>query len=130
MNVVSALGAGAPTYLRRAFTNFTWTDECINKWEYIWSILWRLGIRWEWQNSDRYVRRYGDTFKRFSVHNDAVRLDMALPLPNCDIIAEIYTHLLRSRAALLKTDEMNYQPSLEEALHLLEEWIKEYVESS
>ena len=44
---------------RKALRNFTWTNEAISDWEEIWHDLWWLGYKWEWQNSDRYVRRYG-----------------------------------------------------------------------
>ena len=79
---------------RNALRNFTWTDEAINDWEDIWHELWRLGYKWEWQNSDRYARRYGETFNRFAVHNDAVRLDMAIPLPGVIVFYEIRESLL------------------------------------
>ena len=81
---------------RKALRNFTWTDEAISDWEDIWHDLWWLGYKWEWQNSDRYARRYGDTFNRFSVHNDAVRLDMAIPLPGTLVIYQIRETLLAS----------------------------------
>jgi hypothetical protein len=71
---------------RKALQNFTWTDEAINDWEEIWHDLWLLGYKWEWQNSDRYARRYGDKFNLFACHNDAVRLDMAVPLPGLEVI--------------------------------------------
>jgi hypothetical protein len=79
---------------RKAIRNFTWTDEAISEWEDIWHDLWRLGYKWEWQNSDRYARRYGDTFKRFGVYNDALRLDMALPLPGVEVIHQIRENIL------------------------------------
>ena len=103
---------------RHGFSNFTWTDEAIDSWERVWSALWRIGIKWEWQNSDRYARRYGATFKLFGVYNDAIRLDMALPLPGREIILEIHGHLLDS-----PTDD-SY---VDEATNLLRKWIEEYV---
>ena len=51
---------------RTALRNFTWTPEAISDWEEIWHELWHLGYKWEWQNSDRYARRYGDTFSLFA----------------------------------------------------------------
>jgi hypothetical protein len=48
---------------RHGFSNFTWTDEAIDSWEKVWSALWRIGIKWEWQNRDPYVRRRGNIFR-------------------------------------------------------------------
>ena len=79
---------------RKALRGFTWTNEAISDWESIWHDLWWLGYKWEWQNSDRYARRYGDTFNRFAVHNDAVRLDMAIPLPGIIMFYQIRESLL------------------------------------
>jgi hypothetical protein len=104
---------------RHGFSNFTWTDEVIDSWERVWRALWRIGIKWEWQNNDRYARRYGDTFKLFGVYNDALRLDMALPLPGREIILEIHEYLLD-----LPTDD-HY---VDEATNLIRKWIKDYVE--
>lgn len=73
---------------RKGLRNFTWTNDAINEWEQIWHQLWRFGYKWEWQNSDRYARRRGETFNLFAVHNDAVRLDMAIPLPGINVIEE------------------------------------------
>ena len=50
---------------RKGLRNFTWTLDAINDWEDIWHTLWKFGYKWEWQNADRYARRYGDTFKSF-----------------------------------------------------------------
>tara|TARA_Y100000296_G_C5127522_1_gene233695 strand:+ start:478 stop:822 length:345 start_codon:yes stop_codon:yes gene_type:complete len=110
-------GLGHP---RHGFSNFTWTNEAIDAWEGVWTVLWRIGIKWEWQNTDRYARRYGDTFNLFAVHNDAVRLDMALPLPNRDIILEMHEYLLD-----LPTDDYY----VDEATNLIRKWIQEYVGS-
>ena len=79
---------------RKELKNFTWTDEAIAEWEDIWYDLWNLGYKWCWQNHDRYARRYGDTFNRFAVHNDAVRLDMAIPLPGLEILEHIREQIL------------------------------------
>ena len=103
---------------RKALRNFTWTDEAINDWEDIWHDLWRLGYKWEWQNSDRYARRYGDTFNLFAVHNDAVRLDMAIPLPGVEVVLGIQEHLLD-----LPTDDHK----IDEVTNLIRKWIKNYV---
>ena len=112
--ISSSLGAS-----QHGFSNFTWTDEAIDSWEKVWGSLWRIGIKWEWQNSDRYARRYGDTFKLFGVHNDAVRLDMAIPLPGREIILEIHEYLLD-----LPTDDSR----VNEATNLIRKWIRDYVE--
>jgi len=47
---------------RVGFKNFTWTTEAIADWQPVWYALWACGIKWEWQNSDRYARRKGDTY--------------------------------------------------------------------
>ncbi len=83
---------------RKGLRNFTWTNDVINAWEEIWHQLWRLGYKWEWQNHDRYARRRGDTFNLFAVHNDAVRLDMAIPLPGIEVIEEARELLLEDPA--------------------------------
>ena len=113
--VVTSSGLGRDPY---GFSNFTWTNEAIDDWEEVWTSLWRVGVKWEWQNTDRYARRYGDKFKLFSVHDDAVRLDMAVPLPNRDIILEMHEYLLD-----LPTDDF----CVDEATNLIRKWIKKYV---
>jgi hypothetical protein len=100
---------------RKALRNFTWTNEAINDWEAIWHDLWWLGYKWEWQNSDRYARRYGETFNLFAVHNDAVRLDMAIPLPGIIKFYEIRDDLIGS--------------ANDKAVHLgwsIDGWLKEH----
>ena len=79
---------------RIGLRNFTWTIEAIEDWEQIWHSLWGLGYKWEWQNHDRYVRRKGDEYVKFAVHDDAYRLDMALPLPQIHVIEEAQEHLM------------------------------------
>jgi len=102
---------------RKALRNFTWTNQAINDWEDIWHDLWRLGYKWEWQNSDRYARRYGDTFNLFAVHNDAVRLDMAIPLPGIVTFYEIRESLLN--------DPADYE-LLDRAAKAIDRWLKEH----
>ena len=104
---------------RHGFSNFTWTTEAIDKWEAVWSALWKIGIKWEWQNRDPYARRRGNVFNVFAVHDDAVRLDMAIPLPGREIILEMHEYLLD-----LPVDEHK----VDEATNLLREWIRNYVE--
>ena len=81
---------------RTGLRNFTWTHAAIQDWEAIWHTLWQLGYKWEWQNHDRYVRRKGDEYMKFAVHDDAYRLDMAVPLPHIHVIEEARELLLAS----------------------------------
>jgi hypothetical protein len=110
--------SGDTTHYRKGFSNFSWTTAAIDEWEHVWAALWSVGIKWEWQNNDRYARRYGDSFNLFGVHNDAVRLDMALPLPARDIILEIHEYLLD-----LPTDDVR----VDQASNLIRKWITKYV---
>ena len=110
-----APGNDHPT--RTGLRNFTWTTESINDWEAIWHTLWDLGYKWEWQNSDRYARRYGDTFNLFAVHNDAVRLDMAIPLPGIIVLYE-------ARESLL--DHPGDDHRLDHAVGDLDAWLKKH----
>jgi hypothetical protein len=102
---------------RHGFSNFMWTTEAIDEWEAVWDALWRIGIKWDWQNTDKYARRYGDTFTLFAVHNDAIRLDMTIPLPNRDIILDIHEYLLD-----LPEDDFN----VDTATNLIRGWIGKY----
>ena len=79
---------------RIGLRNFTWSYAAIREWEEIWHTLWQLGYKWEWQNHDRYVRRKGDEYMKFAVHDDAYRLDMAVPLPQVHVIEEALERLL------------------------------------
>ena len=79
---------------RKGLRNFTWTNDAIRGWEEIWHELWRFGYKWEWQNADRYARKYGETYKLFACHDDAARLDMAIPLPGIIVIKEVRELLL------------------------------------
>jgi hypothetical protein len=106
---------------RHALRNFTWTDEAIGDWEDIWHDLWHLGYKWEWQNSDRYARGYGDTFRKFAVHNDAIRLDMAIPLPGVAVIYEVRESLL---------DNPSDDERLDHAIGKINRWCKKYNDSS
>ncbi len=110
---VSDLGSS----VRYGFKNFRWTQEAIHEWEKVWCSLWRIGIKWEWQNGDKYARRRGDLYAVFSVHNDAMRLDMTVPLPNRDAVVEMYEYLLD-----LPTDDFE----VDEASNLIRKWIKNY----
>ena len=102
---------------RKALRNFTWTSEAISDWEEIWHELWHLGYKWEWQNSDRYARRYGDRFNLFACHDDAVRLDMAIPLPGIVVLYEVRERLL---------DNPGDDHRLDHAVGAIEEWLKKH----
>jgi hypothetical protein len=102
---------------RQGLRNFTWTDEAISDWEEIWHALWWLGYKWEWQNSDRYARRYGETYNLFAVHNDAARLDMAIPLPGIVKFYEIRESLLSNPSDAQQLDE---------ALAAVDRWLYKY----
>ncbi len=102
---------------RKGLRNFTWTNAAINDWEEIWHQLWRLGYKWEWQNSDRYARRYGETFNLYAVHNDAVRLDMAIPLPGIVVIEEVREMIL---------EDANDSPELDHLVATISRWLKSH----
>jgi len=93
---------------KRAFCNFRWTEEAIRDWEDCWAILWESGYKWEWSNRDLYARRRVErSYDIFSVHNDAHRLDMAIPLPQIDTIRTIHRELsgsVRSRPSRLSAE--------------------------
>ena len=100
---------------RKGLRNFTWTDEAINDWEEIWHALWHLGYKWEWQNADRYARRRGATFNLFAVHNDAVRLDMAIPLPGVVVLITIRETLM---------DDLRNEPRINYAIAAIDGWLQ------
>jgi hypothetical protein len=104
---------------RTGFKNFTWTPKAIGDWEHVWNALWACEIKWEWQNSDRYVRPRGEDFDLFVVHDDAAKLDMAYPLP------EIYT-IKKLNDWLMGRHVDDHKAS--EATNLIRKWIKDYVE--
>ena len=119
MTVKEFVTSGDVFRARQGFSNFTWTTEAIDRRETVWSALWKIGIKWEWQNRDPYARRRGEIFNVFAVHDDAVRLDMAFPLPGREIILEIHEYLLD-----LPTDDFY----VDEATNLIRKWIRDYVE--
>ena len=100
---------------RQGFRNFTWTQKAIKEWEPVWHALWHIGVKWEWQNSDRYARRRGDIYNLFACHDDALRLDMAIPLPGYEIVLAMHEYLLD-----LPTDDFY----VDEATNLIRKWIK------
>jgi hypothetical protein len=99
--------------------NFIWSDEAISDWEEIWGLLWRMGVVWEWQNGDRYARRYGETFQLFAVYNDPERLDMALPLPQLHVVDSISNWLLGAHVDDVQATNVG---------NLLRKWSVKYVE--
>jgi len=103
---------------RPGFRNFTWTNDAIREWDVIWGRLWHLGIKWEWQNADRYARKRGEIYNLFAVHNDAVRLDMAVPLPSLDALREMDNWLLGAHVNNARATETQ---------SLLRGWMKKYV---
>jgi hypothetical protein len=102
---------------RTGFRNFSWTQGAMNEWDGVWEALWKIGIKWEWQNGDWYARRYGDVYNKYMVHNDAMRLDMTIPLPSREVILEMREHLLD-----LSTDD----PRVDLTTNLIRKWIKNY----
>ena len=102
---------------REGLRNFTWTNDAITDWEEIWHQLWRFGYKWEWQNGDRYARGYGETYNLFAVHNDAVRLDMAIPLPGIEVVEE---------ARELVLGDANDTHELDQLVGTIDRWLKKH----
>ena len=102
---------------RKGLRNFTWTNDAIRTWEPIWHQLWQFGYKWEWQNSDRYARGYGETYRLYACYDDAVRLDMAIPLPGIIVIEEIREMLL---------DNINDANELDHLVGSIDRWLKTY----
>ena len=102
---------------RIGLRNFTWTVEAIRGWEDIWNSLWGFGYKWEWQNADRYARPFGETYKLYACYNDAVKLDMAVPLPQIHVVEEVRELLLD------KTDD---DPRLDHLIGAIDRWLKEH----
>jgi len=102
-----------------SFHNFRWSTQAIAEWEEVWGRLWRLGVMWEWQNGDRYARRRGEIFNIFAVHNDALRLDMAIPLPQPSAVHAMASWLMEAHVDDFEAND---------AINLIREWITNYVE--
>lgn len=79
---------------RGLICNFTWSEEALRDWQGIWAALWRLGFKWQWKNGDRYARACGESFKCYTVWNDANRLDGTFPIPQIHVLDEIKELLL------------------------------------
>ena len=103
---------------RVGYRNFSWTQETMKEWDEVWEALWKIGIKWEWQNGDWYARRYGDVYNKYIVHNDAMRLDMTIPMPGREVILQMLEHLLD-----LATDD----PHVDRATNLIRKWTANYV---
>jgi len=102
---------------RIGLRNFTWTVAAIKGWEDIWNSLWGFGYKWEWQNADRYARPFGETYKLYACYNDAEKLDMAVPLPQINVIEE-------ARELLL--DRTEDDPTLDHLVGAIDRWLKEH----
>tara|TARA_R110000765_G_scaffold131608_1_gene230031 strand:- start:355 stop:723 length:369 start_codon:yes stop_codon:yes gene_type:complete len=102
---------------RKGLRNFTWTLDAIGEWEEIWHQLWRVGYKWEWQNKDRYARKYGETYNLFACHDDADRLDMATPLPGIIVIEEVRERLL---------DDIDDANVLDHLVGAIDRWLKKH----
>ena len=111
------IGTDDPYPDRKSLRSFTWTHEAISDWEDVWHDLWHLGYKWEWQDYDRYARRYGDHYNLFGCHGDAARLDMAIPLPGVAVIQDILDSLLRDPRDDAKLDH---------AVSAIDRWLKKH----
>ena len=100
---------------RKGLRNFTWTRDAIADWEVIWDELWRFDYKWEWQNSDRYARQNGETYNLFACHDDAERLDAAIPLPGIAVIEEV-------RGLIL--DDINTAHELDQLVGTIDRWLR------
>ena len=103
---------------RMGFSNFVWTLESISEWEEVWAALWRCNVKWEWQDGDQYARRRGETYELFRCYGDALKLDMAVPLPEIHVIQRIANWLLGAH--------LNDGAASDAGLGI-REWIKKYV---
>lgn len=103
---------------RIGFSNFAWTIEAVRDWEEVWQALWRCNLKWEWQDGDQYARRHGEAYQVFRCYGDAVKLDMAIPLPEIHVIQGIANWLL---GAHLNDNHAS------DAGHEIRDWIKKYV---
>jgi len=117
MTAEKNLSAPLHIYPARPFSNFTWTQDAIKEWDEVWGALWQVGAKWEWQNGDWYARQYGDVYNKYTVHNDAARLDMTIPLPGVEVIDRMATWLLGAPV------DDHYSTT---AATLLRKWIKNY----
>ena len=93
--------------------NFTWSEEALRDWHNIWNALWKLGFKWQWKNGDRYARVCGDSFRCYTVWNDADRLDGTFPIPHLHILGEIKEFLL---------DDPSDDPTIPYTIKAINDW--------
>ncbi len=98
---------------RGRICNFTWGEEAIRDWHNIWNALWKLGFKWQWKNGDSYARVCGDSFRCFTVWNDANRLDGTFPIPHLHVLDEIKELLL---------DDPSDDPNIPYAIKAINDW--------
>ena len=104
-------------WMTHTLSNFTWSEEAIRDWTLIWARLWKLGFDWQWKNGDRYVRRQGKSFVVFMVHEDADRLDGAIPIPQIHIFDEIKELLL---------DRYDDNEIIDYTISAINDWLRHY----
>ena len=98
---------------RGRICNFTWSEEALRDWHDIWNSLWRLGFKWQWKNGDSYARVSGDSFRCFTVWNDANRLDGTFPIPQIHVLDEIKELLL---------DDPSDDPNIPYTVKAINDW--------
>ena len=98
---------------RKRICNFTWSEEALRDWYNIWSNLWKLKFKWQWKNGDGYARVCGESFKYYTVWNDANRLDGAFPIPQLHVLDEIKELLL---------DDPSDDPDIPYTIKAINDW--------
>lgn len=98
---------------RSLLSNFTWSEDALRDWNDIWTALWRLGFKWQWKNGDTYARVCGDSFKCYTVWNDADRLDGAFPIPQIHVLDEIKELLM---------DDVRDDPTIPYTVKAINDW--------
>ena len=98
---------------RARICNYTWSEEAIRDWHNIWNALWKLGFKWQWKNGDRYARACGESFKCYTVWNDANRLDGTFPIPQLHVLDEIKELLL---------DDPSDDPNIPYVIKAINDW--------
>lgn len=99
---------------RSLLSNFTWSEDALRDWNDIWAALWRLGFKWQWKNGDRYARVRGNSFKCYTVWNDADRLDGAFPIPQIHVLDEIKELLM---------DDIRDDPTILDTVDAINDWL-------
>ena len=98
---------------RKRICNFTWSEEALRDWYNIWNSLWKLKFKWQWKNGDRYARVCGDSFRCYTVWNDANRLDGTFPIPQLHVLDEIKELLL---------DDPSDDPDIPYTIKAINDW--------